>query len=178
MYIWFAIDVNNSLKHLRKYAKEISSEIDFKENQYSLPFHISLKISCLIKDEDYDSIFNDVVNYFNTLKPFKINTNKIELNDTICWLTMKENKNLVSIHEYLDDLFKNKYGYNPHPFDLEFMYHTTLVLDSNINLVKEAYLKLKDFKVPKTLTAYKFIIGGSKNGKTGTYSVYQTIERK
>lgn len=177
MYIWFAVDINNSLKHLRKQAIKISDSICFKENNYSLPFHISLKISCEINENDLSNIVSDVSKYYETLKPFKVNVDKIELNGSICWLKIKENKNLIKIHNYLDDLLFNKYGYKLHPFDLNFIYHTTLFLDSDLEKIKEAYSLIKDEKLLKTITCSKFIIGGSINGEIGTYSVYKTIDK-
>ncbi len=176
MFIWTAIDVDYDLKEQKEIIKGIEREIDFKESNVSLlPLHISLKISTEIKDIDELIIRNDLENYYKSINSFEIELDKIELNNSIVWIKMKENNYLKEIHENLCLLFNDKYGIEPYEFDKSFIYHTTLFLDSDLEKVNAAYLKIKNMALPKKIIAKSFIIGSSQSGNIGTYKVDNRI---
>jgi hypothetical protein len=67
-------------------------------------------------------------------------------------------------------------GITPHPFDLDFKFHSTLFIDADDKKSSAAYLALKDLQIPKILRAKSLIIGSSETGKMGTYKVTDIIE--
>lgn len=176
MYIWLAIDVDDQLKNLKGKVKEVERQVNFVESGISLPMHISLRITSLIEDDMYDNIVNDIKEYSKSLKPFEINTEKIELHETISWLKMEENENLTKIHNHLTSQMLEKYNIPLHDYDKNFTYHSTLFMDSDVCKVKEAFLKIMDAEYPKVLKANKLIIGSSETGSIGTYHVDKIIE--
>lgn len=171
MFIWTAIDVDEQLLEIKKEAKRIETVIGFQDSNITLPMHISLKISCPIPDEKYDEAVRNIKMLLETMPSFEIKVNRVELHENIAWIAMESNEYLEMLHSSLDKLFLEKYQIQPHKFDLDFKFHTTLFLDGDEAKVKEAFLMIKDIELPETLTANKFIIGMSPEGKSGTYKV-------
>lgn len=177
MFIWTAIDVDEQLVAIKREAKRIEDVIDFQDSNITLPMHISLKISCAIPDEEYDEVAQHIKELLKAVPKFEINVNRVELHETIAWIAMEDNEYLERLHRGLDKLFLEKYQIPPHKFDLDFKFHTTLFLDGNGEKVKEAFLMIKDIELPATLTANKFVIGISPEGKVGTYKVVEEIRK-
>ena len=177
MFIWTAIDVDEQLTAVKKEAKRIEEVVGFRESNITLPLHISLKISCEIPDGKYEEVVRDIKAILNTMPKFEINVRRIELHETIAWIAMEENVHLKKLHASLVEVFLEKYQMQPHKFDLDFKFHTTLFLDSDESKVKDAFLMIKDIELPTTLVADKFVIGMSPEGKVGTYRVTEEMEK-
>jgi len=176
MFIWTAIDIDEYLIPQKEIVKELENKLSFElVNATSLPFHISLKITAKINDLYENEIRKDIIDIYNNIHPFVIELDKVEIIGSIVWIKAKENKSLIELHDALCHLFKDKYGIELDKFDYDFIYHTTLVLDNDIDKVLKAYNMLKDISLPKEVFARKFIIGSSKTGVLGTYKVDQEI---
>ncbi len=176
MYIWTAIDIDNQLNNILPTAKEIEQNLAFKNSAFTLPFHISLKISFWIEDSDYLSVIKTLTAYYKTLSPFEIKIKGIEIENNIVWIKMDENGALNKIHNELDQLLMQKHGVSRHAFDLDFKFHTTLFLDDDSNKILTAFNQIKNLKLPSSLRANKFIIGSSKTGKIGSYKVTNSVD--
>lgn len=177
MYIWAAINVDNQLQTQKRIVKDIEKDISFNESNVSLlPLHISLKISTEINEEIEDEVRKDIADILRSTPRFNIDVEGVENSGTVVWIKMKENNELKSLHEKLCVLFKEKFNVPLHQFDDGFVFHSTLFLDSDVEKIKKAYMKVKNIALPQTLVAQKFIIGSSKNGEIGTYSVDQEID--
>ena len=176
MYIWTAIHVDEQLASIKEEAKRIEQIVGFQESNITLPMHISLKISCLIPDERYEEAVQDVTAILENVGTFAVIPRGTELHETICWIAMEENPHLKDLHDRLDRLFLEKYGVPRHKYDLDYQYHSTLFLDSDREKVKEAFLIMKDAQIPSVLTANRFLIGKSAEGKLGTYRVIKEIK--
>ena len=177
MYIWLGIDVDSQLNEIKQEAKRVEREIGFIHSNFTLPLHISLKISFKIDDNLVDKLISDISNFFNTIKPFDIQVEGIEYDQTITWIRMKNNQSLNLIHDELNKFLLEKYDIPLHEYDLDYKFHTTLFMDDDSCKVKKAYDLIKTFEVPLTLRANKFLIGKSKEGKLGTYKVFKEIVR-
>ena len=175
MFIWTAVDVDEQLAVVKAEAKRIEEVVGFQDSDITLPLHISLRISCIIPDEKYGEVVQDIKALLKTVPKFEINVNRIELHETIAWIAVEKNEYLERIHTNLVELFLEKYQVPPHKFDLDFKFHTTLFLDSDEAKVKEAFLMIKDIDLPAALVADKFVIGMSPEGKVGTYRVTEEI---
>ena len=91
---------------------------------------------------------------------------------SLTWIRMKESSELCGIHSELDLLIERKFGVPQHVFDRDFIFHATLFaatdparLEKTLNLPK----------LPEFLTVRSFIIGSSRSGAAGTYSVDEII---
>ena len=171
MYVWTAIDVDNQLKEVKELAQIVEKEIGFEKSAFSLPSHISLKISFAIDGTAYASVIKTITDYYQTLSPFCIDVDGIEVENNIVWIRIKESVILHQIHKDLDRILMEKHGIAPHPFDLDFKFHSTLFLDFNKEKIATAFEKIKGAKIPLTLRADTLIIGSSPSGEIGTYCV-------
>lgn len=176
MYIWVAIDVNEQVIKLREVAENYMNEQGLSSTTFTLPFHISLKISFQIPDDKFEDAVSDIRDFYKSLKPFEIKTKVIERTGSIVWIAMQYSNELVDIHKKLDEMMFEKYGVVQHDFDKDFQFHTSvLALNNKVDTLK-AYDAIKDNDIPKTLRAERFIIGSSVEGLAGTYSVIEEVE--
>lgn len=175
MYVWTAIDVDNQLKEIKAQAQDIEKKLKFENSAFTLPSHISLKISFSVSDADYPHVIETLLDYYKTVTPFCVDVDGIETENTIVWIRIKENAVMNQIHKDLDRILLEKHGITPHQFDLDFKFHTTLFLDSDQKRIAVAYNRIKAAKVPLSLCADAIIIGASHSGDIGTYSVTHTI---
>ena len=175
MYIWFAIDINNQVLNLRKGAEKYANANQLVSPTFTLPFHISLKISCEIADELYQSIVNDVRDLYKDLGPLEIEVKKLEQCGNIIWLTMQDNFKLRSFHNLLDLLFLDKYDIEQHEFDKNFIFHTSVLILDNEKHLQSAFNEIRKLELPTTLIGDKIIIGSSLTGEAGTYTVNEEI---
>ena len=58
----------------------------------------------------------------------------IGVNNNIIWTLFEENKVLYTIHEELDEKLIT-YGINRHEFDRNFIFHSTLFMDDNVDRI-------------------------------------------
>jgi 2'-5' RNA ligase len=178
MYVWIGINVNDQLLALRNEAKKIEDSIGFSTSCYTLPYHISLKISFAVDDNLYPSVVDDILTYYKKIKPFEIYIKGIENEQTISWIRMQDNDKLNQIHDDLNLLLLNKYGIPYHEYDLDYKFHTTLFMDSDSEKVMVAYNQIKEMELPNSLLVNKMLIGASKTGALGSFSVTHEVEIK
>lgn len=141
MYIWIGIDTESQLAAIKHEVLKIENNLNLTHS--TLPLHISLKMSFKANDSAREAIINDLLNYSKTLKSFDIETNKINYEDIICWILMKRNKNLDTIHDYLNDFLKQKYDIPLHEYDKDYKFHTTLFMNEDKSKVFAAYKKMQ-----------------------------------
>ncbi len=175
MYVWTAINVDGQLEEIKKKARYIEKEIGFENSAFDLPSHISLKISFPVDVAAEARVIETILAYYKTLKPFSVDVKGIEVEGTIVWIRIKENAILNRIHNDLDRILFEKHGITPHPFDLDFKFHSTLFLDPSKEKIATAYNKIKKIEIPSSLRANQLIIGASPSGEIGTYSVIRTV---
>ena len=176
MYIWVAIDVNEQVSKLREVAENYMNEQGLSSTTFTLPFHISLKISFQIQDDKFKDVVSDIRDFYKSLKPFEIKTKGIEQAGSIVWIAMQYSNELVDIHKKLDEMMLKKYGVVQHDFDKDFQFHTSVLALKNEEEIAKAFDTIKDTDIPKILKAERFIIGSSAEGLAGTYSVIEEIE--
>ena len=175
MYIWLGINVDEQLCEVRDRAYDVNRRLAFENFCYTLPFHISLKMSFQVENALFDKILADVESYYSTITPFEIDIKGIENESVIVWVRMCENKRLNKIHDDLNALLLDKYGVGLHEYDTDYKFHTTLFMDGDTSKIDAAFDMVKDTPLPQSITANRFIIGRSASGALGTYSVYKEI---
>lgn len=175
MYLWVGINVEEQLENIREKSKLIENRIGFKNSNFTLPLHISLKMSFLINDKDYNLILNEIANIYKNTKPFLIETKGIECEDVICWIKMCDNEMLNELQYNINTFLLNTFGIPLHEYDTDKKFHTTLFMENDYNKISNAYNLIKDINVPKLLIANKFVIAMSQTGALGTYKIIKEI---
>ena len=176
MYVWTGINIDSQVADIKTRVKAVEESIGFDNSIFTLPFHISLKISFKVDDEIYPEVINTIFGYYKTLEPFDIEVSGIEIENTIVWIRMKENTHINRIHDDLDRILMEKYGVPRHEYDLDYKFHTTLFMDSDEEKIAAAYEQITGAKVPAMLRADKLLIGASESGALGSYKVTHNIE--
>lgn len=176
MYMWVAIDVNEQVHELREKAECFAKKQGLSSTTFTLPFHISLKISFQIPDEKFDEAVGDIREIYKTLNQFEIVIKGIEQAGPIIWIKMQENAELINVHNKLDKMLLEKYGVVQHAFDKDFRFHTSILIVNNQEKITKALDELKDARIPEILKAERFIIGLSEEGVAGTYRVIEEIQ--
>ncbi len=178
MYIFLAIDVDNQFSEIKNKASIIDENIGFQNSCFTLPMHISLKASFKIDSSNFDSVIEEVVNYYSSIQSFKIDIYRLEMYDNIVWIRMCRNRELDKAHDDINRILLEKHNIGLHEYDLDYKYHTTLFMDDNTHSIKEAYNLINKTELPQNIMANQFIIGVSETGELGSYSIYRKIKRK
>ena len=175
MYIWVGIDVDDQLGGIKAAAQKAENSIGFAHSNFTLPFHISLKISFYIDDSLSRTVKDTVMGIYKDTKPFEVSVKGIEHHDEIVWIRMAESDEMRILHDKLNDVLFDRFGIGLHPYDTDYKFHTTLFMDDDIEKVQKAYEMVKNVPLPTTLHIGKFLIGMSPEGALGTYKVIEEV---
>ena len=177
MIVWVGIDMDSQYGLVKEVTKAVEKEVGVDHSNFTLPMHVSLKISFNVEERDFQAVEDVITAIYDRTEPFEIAVKGIELHENICWIRMKENPRLNALSEELNYTLRDKFGVPLHEYDLDFKFHTTLFMDDDAEKVAKAYEKVKDIPVPDKLMARRFVIGTSESGDLGTYKIYKTIEK-
>ncbi len=175
MFIWVGIDVDSQFQDVKNRALSIDRELAFENSCFTLPMHISLKMSFPIKIAEKEAIIKTISDYYGSIEPFEVQIKGIEKDEEIIWIRMQENERLSKISYDLNHILQEKYQIGLHEYDLDYKFHTTLFMDDNREKIDLAFEKIKSCCLPQKLYANTFVIGVSNSGDLGTYSIYKTI---
>ena len=175
MYIWVGIDVDDQLADIRGRVSVLEKELGIANSNLTLPFHISLKISFPLEGQAAQEAIEDLESYYRELSSFAIPVAGIEYHESICWIRMQENETLNHIHDKLNRRLLDRFGVGLHPYDEDYLFHTTLFMDEDAGKVYQAYKAVKDDPLPGVLYPSAYLIGASENGALGTYHVKKRI---
>lgn len=178
MYIWIACDLSDALCKVREECLTLNESVCANEVAFTLPQHLSLKISFEIADELYDSAVYDIREYFENTEPFTVKAPRLELAGNILWLRFDSETQLVKMHSDFDKMAYEKYRVPPHEFDKSFAFHSTLFIDEDKEKLGLLFEKISGITVPESIVISRFIIGASKTGKAGEYQVKEIISAK
>lgn len=176
MYFWIGINLKDQLTEIKSLCKNLEKQLDFPFSCHELPAHISLKITFEINENDYEPILNFTVDYLENVKPFTVLTDKIEFVNGVVWIKMKECKQIKKLHEELDEKLLEKFGVKKHPFDLDFIFHSTLFLCEDNQKLSKAFDLVKECKIPPCLSVNSFVIGRAENLEDNDFKVVKTID--
>ena len=177
MYIWIACDVSKAFDSLRAACIRINREFNLDEVAFSLPQHISLKMSFEVDDGIAADVIEFISEYLSEQGNFIINRPKIEIFGSILWLAFDDDSNLSRIHTELDDLLMERFCVPLHEFDRCFKFHSTLFIDEHEGLLRMQE-QISRLSVPDEISIDSFLIGTSPSGKAGDYSVIKRIPCK
>ena len=177
MDVWVGIDMDSQYGSVKEVTKSVEKEVGVENSNFTLPMHVSLKISFWVEERDFRAVEDVITAIYDRTEPFEIAVKGIELHDNICWIRMEESPRLNALSEELNYTLRDRFGVPLHEYDLDFKFHTTLFMDDDVEKVAKAYEKVKDISVPNKLMASRFVIGTSESGDLGTYKIYKTIEK-
>ena len=177
MYIWTAADVSRQLAHVREHAVALNRELKLSEVAFSLPQHISLKISFEVDDSVADEVITLLEDYLSSQPAFTVGQAKVEIFGSILWLSFPENECLKRLHRELDELLLSHFEVPLHEYDKCFKFHSTLFIDGSDSLL-EMHREVAKLTLPSEIEIDSFLIGVCESGKAGEYRVIKEIPSK
>lgn len=175
MYIWVGVEVESQIAEIKKSAFEIEKKIGFENSNFTLPMHISLKISFPVNDSVANDVIYDIEQLYYGITPFEIDVDRIECYENISWIRYKQNDKIDEIHDRLNAMLFEKYGVGLHEYDCDYKFHTTLFMENNEEKIRMAYEMIKNVYLPKMISVNKLLIGVSESGKLGSYRVFREV---
>ena len=175
MYIWVGVEVESQIVEIKKSAFEIEKKIGFENSNFTLPMHISLKISFPVDDSVANDVIYDIEQLYYGITPFEIDVDRIECYENISWIRYKQNDKINEIHDRLNEMLFEKYGVGLHEYDCDYKFHTTLFMENNEEKIRSAYEMIKNACLPKMIFVNKLLVGVSESGKLGSYRVIKEI---
>ena len=160
MFIWVGCDINPKFLEYREKVKELNSEINASETAFNFPQHISLKITFEMDEDIAKHCIKDMIELLKEAKPFTAKISGLELQDGIIWLRVEESEQFKFLHDELDQIAIS-YAVKQHPFDKDFIFHSTVVMDEDKEKLAALYEKLKDIPYPEELKINTFLVGHS-----------------
>ena len=175
MYIWIGCKLPEEFEQeIRNHCLALNEKIGLDTVAFSLPQHISLKIS--FRSARYQEIIEDLTIYLAAQKPFSLRIRAAEQAGRILWMPVAENPQLRRLHRELDARLENRFGIGQHEFDRCFLFHSTLFIDSDVEKVAEMAAALADYPIERKLVVDSFLLGISENGEPGSYRVVAQIQ--
>ena len=175
MYIWTGCKLPADFEqHIRNRCLELNRDIGLSTVAFSLPQHVSLKIS--FQSEKCDEILDYLVNFLSKQTPFSLRIQNPEQAGSILWMPVEENLHLRQLHEQLDAQLEQRFGIPQHQFDKCFLFHSTLFMDSDTDKIAQMCRMLTESPTAQELQVDTFLLGLSETGKPGTYRVVREIK--
>lgn len=175
MYIWIGCRLPEEFEDsLRARCVPLGQELGLDLAGFSLPQHISLKIS-FDAGERYGEILDYLERMLKKEKEFYVNLSGIERMGNILWQAFRENGTLRRLHNMLDQELNARFDISQHLFDKAFAFHSTLFLGEPERL-DMAQSALADIQLPETLRIDTFLLGVSETGTSGSYYVVRQIQ--
>lgn len=173
MYVWLGASVDEQLSSHKQKAFEAAKVLG--NNVWNvLPWHISLKIS-FEADGCFEEIVASVCDFYRKLSPVTLQVNELENAGNIVWIRYCENESLSKIKDGLNAMLKERFGVPLHEYDLDFIFHTTLTMDS-LEQNQAFYLRMKDLPLPESVVLTKFLVGYSPSESPESYCVVKTVD--
>ena len=175
MFLWIGCKLPADYeKEVRSYCLEKNKSIGLNTLPFSLPQHISLKIS--FESACTDQIVEYLKVFFAQQKPFFVHIVGIEQMGQILWLTVEENPILQQLHESLDQQLEKLFKVEQHPFDKAFQFHSTLFMDEDGEKIRKMAAMLAGCPFARELMVDTIVLGTSESGKPGSYHVIAEIK--
>lgn len=175
MYIWVGCALPQEFETaLRARCLELNHNIGLDTSGFSLPQHISLKISFHADEQQTDGILDFLTALLQGKEKFYVNLSGIENTGSILWLRFAENAHLQVLHQILDTQLLQHFGIPLHTFDKAFLFHSTLFMGDPEGLARMHRL-LAEFPLPRSLPVDTILLGTSPTGEGGSYRVVRQI---
>lgn len=175
MYIWIGCKMPQFYEtEIRRHCLALNEKINLDTTAFSLPQHISLKISFPAPDGSEDEIAAYLEELLMGIGSFSVELLPPEQAGNILWLPVGENPMLEQLHKMLDTQLQERFGIQQHPFDKCFKFHSTLFMDEAEQLSRMLRL-MEDDLFRRILKVTTFLIGVSPDGSPGSYQVVREV---
>ena len=160
MYIWIGVKLPRDFENeVRTHCLALNEKIELDTTAFLLPQHISLKIS--FETDRTDAVLEDLKTFVSEQNPFAVRLQSAQQMGNILWLPVADNDHLRHLQ---------------HKFDKEFLFHSTLFIDPDMEKVAKMAEVLTNYPIERELTVDTFLLGVSEQGKPGTYRVVSEIQ--
>ncbi len=166
MYLWIGCKLPEEFERsIRSRCLALNETIGLNTVPFSLPQHISLKIS-FDAGMQHPQIIQWLETELTACKRFYVNLLPPEQMGTILWLPVADNPCLTHWHQMLDRELESRFGIPQHPFDKAFLFHSTLFMDENTEKISQMASMLSSLTFSDPVQINTFLIGISTDGKT------------
>ncbi len=177
MYIWIGCRLPECFeKSLRAKCLAENEKIGLDTTAFSLPQHISLKIS--FETDRGEELLSWLRAYLSRQPAFCVCLQAAEQVPGVLWLGVAENRELDRLHRELDALLLERFGVPQHPFDKCFRFHSSLFLDADGEKLRCMQQALWDLPLPQWMSVDSFLLGISPDGRGDNYRVLAEIPAK
>lgn len=175
MFLWIGCKLPAEFeKEIRAFCLEKNGQIGLDTVAFSLPQHISLKIS--FDTDRPEEILEDLSHFAAGQSPFSVRLLGAEQAGNILWLPVEENTRLRQLHDALDARLESRFGIPQHQFDKCFLFHSTLFMDRDAEKLAKMQAALADYPITRELKVDAFLLGMSETGKPGTCRIVREIK--
>lgn len=177
MYIWIGCKLPAEFEtEIRDCCLSLNRSIGLDTVAFSLPQHISLKIS--FPTADPDAVLDAVTAFLEKQQAFTVRIQNPEYSRNIIWMSVEDLPQLQGLHDRLDTLLNDRFGVPQHEFDRCFLFHSTLFMDTDLRKLVQMQASLSTYSFARELRIDTFLLGVSETGKAGTYHVVREISAK
>ena len=175
MYIWIGCRLPEHFeREIRALCLKENEELGLDTVAFSLPQHISLKIS--FETEKYEAVLDELAAFLSAQRPFSVRINDAAQAGNILWLPAEGSEVLRNLHDRLDTLLEDRFDSPQHTFDKAFLFHSTLFIDESVEKISKMSEYLQDCSIARVLAVDTFLLGISETGKAGTYRVVRQVQ--
>ena len=176
MYLWTAIDASDALGEIRRRAEAENRDLALNEAAFTLPMHVSLKISFALAEEQAEAAVAEIAAFLGEQPPFPVQVEGLEQQGSLLWIRMQPSDRLRALHDGLDARLEARFGVPQHAFDKSFLFHATQFLEEDVQRVARMLERLRNAPLPAAFSAERYLIGCSESGQPGTYRVIRRAE--
>lgn len=174
MFVWIGGKLPEEFEdYIRSICVPLSQKLGLDISGFSLPQHISLKISFPFAGDE-----TEVLSYLEERlakeRVFYVNPGTPQRQGNILWMPFRRNAPLRHLHSLLDRELLANFGVEQHAFDREFAYHSTLFVGQEPALAQAEEL-LRQLPLPGQLEIDTILLGMSDTGKSGSFRVVRQI---
>ena len=174
MYIWIGAKLPEAFESwLRSFCVPIGNALKLDMSGFTLPQHISLKIS--FRTEQPEEVLAFLEEWLRKERVFYVNPLLPERQGNILWMPFRRNAPLRHYHSLLDRQLLERFAIAQHPFDREFFFHTTLFMGEEGKLERVAQA-MQQLVLPGQLKIDTVLLGISETGQSGSYRVVKEIQ--
>lgn len=175
MYIWVGCRLpENFQREIRDHCLVLNQRVGLNTEAFALPQHISLKIS--FNSSRVEEIMEFLTQTLSQQHPFQVSLMNVEQEGEILWIPVAENSRLQELHGVLDRELERRFDISQHPFDKNFLFHSTLFIDQDREKVSRMRRMLADYPMARELWVDTFLLGQSETGTAGSYHVVCEIK--
>ncbi len=175
MFVWIGCKLPTDYENeIRSYCLGKNESIGLDTVAFSLPQHISLKIS--FETEQATAILQYLTEILSAQTSFSVRLRGAEQFHNILWIPVDENERLQQLHRLLDAQLEELFAIEQHQFDKCYQFHSTLFIDPDPEKIAAMTAALASYPIERELTIDTFLLGLSETGKAGSFRVVRELK--